>query len=67
MKLTGKNETTRCRRCNRKLKDPESIQIGIGKTCLRKILGAARADRKRRARAYEGQMTLFEESACTSH
>ena len=57
----AKAETTRCRRCNRKLKDPESIQIGIGKTCLRKILGAARADRKRRARAYEGQMTLFEE------
>jgi len=58
----AKAESTRCRRCNRKLTDPESIHIGIGKTCLRKILGAARADRKRKARTCEGQMTLFEES-----
>ena len=26
----------RCGRCNRKLKDPESIRNGMGKTCYRK-------------------------------
>jgi hypothetical protein len=52
--------TTRCRRCNRKLKDPESIRVGIGKTCLRKFLGE-RVRKQRKAKTYEGQMALFEE------
>lgn len=26
----------RCNRCNRKLKDPESIRAGMGKICYRK-------------------------------
>jgi len=28
----------RCRRCNRKLKNPESIELGFGSTCYKKIM-----------------------------
>jgi len=29
-------DNVRCERCNRKLKDRQSIQMGMGKTCYKK-------------------------------
>lgn len=36
----------RCRRCNRKLKNPESIARGIGDTCRRKSVVKRRRRKK---------------------
>jgi len=38
----------RCRRCNRKLKNPASILRGIGSTCARKVSGRRIRKRKRK-------------------
>lgn len=32
-------QTTRCMRCNRWLKDPESVAAGMGRTCRQKARG----------------------------
>lgn len=38
IKKEKQNETHFCRRCGRKLKNPESITLGFGVTCYKKFL-----------------------------
>jgi hypothetical protein len=50
----------RCRRCNRKLKNPASILRGIGSTCLRNVSGRSIRKRKRKKVVVDWQqLTLF--------
>lgn len=35
--MNDKEQTT-CKRCGRKLKNPEAIKIGMGKTCWNKYI-----------------------------
>lgn len=50
----------RCRRCNRKLTNPDSIRRGIGDTCRRKSIGL-RYRKKKRQKVYVDwqQLDLF--------
>lgn len=34
----NKLEQTTCKRCGRKLKNPEAIKLGMGKTCFKKYM-----------------------------
>lgn len=36
--LTREQRSDTCRRCGRKLKNPESIEIGFGTTCYKKFM-----------------------------
>jgi hypothetical protein len=41
-----------CRRCHRPLRNPESVQLGIGPVCLAKELGRERKVRQHNDPAY---------------
>ena len=59
---TQKNDSTRCRRCHRKLSGAKSVAKGIGLVCLKRE--PAEAGKKREAR-YKGaiweQLGLFDQ------
>lgn len=50
----------RCLVCHRVLKDPESIQRGIGPTCLWRINQVRKMYKKAKPKELKGQISLFE-------
>lgn len=54
-----------CLRCDRMLVDPKSIALGVGPTCFRRLVAAARATRA--AAPAADQITLRVCSTCGCH
>lgn len=68
----------RCNRCHRKLKTPESMEIGFGSACYKKLFGKTLKQSQKTNNAkinnnsaderqeIEGQITCFDESEVLS-
>ena len=64
---------TRCKRCNRRLKSPEAIEVGFGSACYKKMFGKSLKTASRRSlngniqngyeeQQIEGQISCLDES-----
>lgn len=58
----------RCKRCNRRLKTPESILVGFGSSCYRRCFGKSLKDKRSKKKTnieaeeyiIDGQVSFFD-------